>query len=176
MSSKIPHKQIPHVHLDSECFIQPLSFIHTDLWMTKNDPTYGQQDVEQNSNPHGHQASHWRPPCLSFNSAQMSVDIFLSELSNCLRNLNKEQQNTPQACYACFNTQWGSDETSSDRSFGPAYSSVKHSYVRGFKLISWSLCGSQHGLLESCVRGGSIDVCVQICLHACPFPIRRADP
>lgn len=51
-------------------------------------PMVSQQDVEQNCNPQGRQRDAWRPPGLSFNSAQMSVDIFLSELSNCLRTLN----------------------------------------------------------------------------------------
>lgn len=53
---------------------------------------------------------------------------------------------------------------------------MKRSYVSGLKLISWSLCGCQHGPLEGCVFGGSVDVCVQTCLHACAFPLRRADP
>lgn len=61
MQSETPCKQTLHIHLDqcfkTKCFIQPLSFIHTNLWMTREEDPYvdcvSEQDVEWNYNPKG---------------------------------------------------------------------------------------------------------------------------
>lgn len=45
-----------------------------------------QQDVKQNYNPQGRQCDAWRPPRFSFNSAQMSVDIFPVRIIQLLKN------------------------------------------------------------------------------------------